>query len=75
MVCAVGVTAFFIGQWVLGEGFLATEDKLIGNERKQLAYRAVAPGARLNGEVGVEVVDGGGLGLGGGIGELDAGTG
>jgi len=72
VVGAVGIAAALAGQRVLGEGFLATEYEPVGDERQEPSDGAVAPGAGVDGEIGVEVVDGGGLGLGRGVGELDA---
>ncbi|MEA1871989.1 MAG: hypothetical protein U9M91_01105 [Chloroflexota bacterium] len=75
MVGAVGVAAALTGQRVLGESLLATKYEPIGNERQKPPDSAVSPCARVDSKVGVEVVYGGGLGLGRGVGELNADSG
>ena len=71
----ITVAAAIAGKRVLSEGLLAAEYEHVGNEGKKPPDGGISPGAGINGEVGVEIIDDGGLGLGRGVGELDAGSG
>ena len=73
--CAVGVTGILASKNIFGEGFLAAEDELVGDEGEEFVECSGSLSARGDGEVGVEVIDGGGLGLGWGVGEIDTDSG